>query len=98
MHALTVIVIVISRFLKRYSKAKRTRAPSYSRALRRIKGGFSKGVKGSSGPISRIPGGDRVAVKVGVVQVEKVNDQMGQGRSVCRDEILILSRRPGGDG
>jgi len=25
---------------------------------------------------------DRVAVKVGVVQVEKVNDQMGQGRRV----------------
>ena len=32
----------------------------------------------SSGPISRIPGGDRVslAVKVCVVKVEKVNDQM----------------------
>ena len=26
--------------------------------------------------------GNRVAVKVGVVQVEKVNDQMGQNRSV----------------
>ena len=26
--------------------------------------------------------GDGVAVKVGVVQMEKVNDQMGQGRSV----------------
>jgi len=39
-------------------------------------------IKRSSGPISRIPGGDRVAVKVGVVQVEKVNDQMGQGRRV----------------
>src|SRR6218665_1178452 len=37
-----VIVIVISKFLKRYSKAKRTRAPAYSRALRRIKGGFPK--------------------------------------------------------
>src|SRR6218665_1148678 len=35
-------VIVISRFLKRYSKAKRTRAPAYSRALRRIKGGQEK--------------------------------------------------------
>ena len=33
-----VIVIVISRFLKRYSKAKRTRASAYSRALRTIKG------------------------------------------------------------
>src|SRR6218665_3935186 len=43
---LLVIVIVISKLLKRYSKAKRTRAPAYSRALRalrRIKGGFPKG-------------------------------------------------------
>src|SRR6218665_182996 len=38
-----VIVIVISEFLKRYSKAKRTRAPAYSRALRRIKGRFPNG-------------------------------------------------------
>src|SRR6218665_1667821 len=38
-----VIVIVISKLLKRYTKAKRTRAPAYSRALRRIKGGFPKG-------------------------------------------------------
>src|SRR6218665_2626303 len=37
------IVIVISKLLKRYSKAKRTRAPAYSRALRRIKGGFQRG-------------------------------------------------------
>ena len=36
--------------------------------------GFQSGVKRSSGKISRIAGGDRVAVKVGVVQVEKVND------------------------
>ena len=27
-------------------------------------------------------GGDRVAVKVGVVQMWRVNDQMGEGRSV----------------
>ena len=38
-----VIVIIISKLLKRYSKAKRIRAPAYSRALRRIKGGFPKG-------------------------------------------------------
>jgi len=38
-----IIVIVMSRFLKRYLKAKRTRAPAYSRAPRRIKVGFSKG-------------------------------------------------------
>src|SRR6218665_981667 len=37
------IVIVISRFLKCYLKAKSTRAPAYSRALRRIKGGFQRG-------------------------------------------------------
>ena len=69
-----VIVIVIAKLLKRYSKAKRNRAPAYSRALRRIKGGLSKGrsIYRSSGPISRIPGGDRVVVKVSVVQVEKV--------------------------
>src|SRR6218665_2872318 len=33
MNRIVVIVIVISTFLKRYSKAKRTRAPAYSRAL-----------------------------------------------------------------
>ena len=77
-----IIVIVISRFLKCYLKAKRTRAPAYSRALRRIKGGFQRGVKRSSGPVSRIPGGDRVAVKVGVDDMGRVNDQMDQGRSV----------------
>src|SRR6218665_1712360 len=38
-----VIVIVISRFLTRYSKAKCTRASAYSRALRQIKGGYPKG-------------------------------------------------------
>src|SRR6218665_479523 len=52
-----MFVIVISKFLKRYSKAKRTRAPAYSRALRRNRGGFQRGVKRSSGPISRVPGG-----------------------------------------
>ena len=44
--------------------------------------GVSKGVKRSSGPVSRIPGGDRVAVKVGVDEMGRVNDQMDQGRSV----------------
>ena len=76
-----VIVIVISKLLKRYSKAKRTRAPAYSRALRRIKGGFQRGVKRSSGPISRVPEGGRVAVRVGVVEMGRGNDQKGQGRS-----------------
>src|SRR6218665_3793646 len=75
-----VIVIVISKLLKRYSKAKRTRAPAYSRALRRIKGGFPMGVKRSSGPNSRVPGGDRIAVRVGVVEIGRGNDQKGQGR------------------
>ena len=69
MYSLVIFVIVISKLLKRYSKAKRTRAPAYSRALRRIKGGFPKGVRRSSGPISRVPGGDSIAVRVGVVEI-----------------------------
>ena len=63
-------------------KTKRTRAPAYSRALRRIKGGFQRGVKRSSGPISRVRGGDRVTVRVGIVVMGRGNDYMGQGRSV----------------
>src|SRR6218665_617580 len=52
------IVIVISKFLKRYLKAKRTRAPAYiHERCDESKGGFPKGVKRSSGPISRIPEG-----------------------------------------
>jgi len=48
--------------------------------------GFSKRVvKRSSGPISREPEGDRVAVKVGVVQMDRVNDQMGQGSIVFEE-------------
>ena len=54
-----------------------------------------KVVKRSSGPISRASGGDRVAVKVGVVQMGRVNDQLSQGRSVWRDDILISSGMPG---
>ena len=46
------------------------------------KGGFKSGVNRSSGPISRIPGEDKVVVKVGVVQMEKVNDQTGAASSV----------------
>jgi len=38
-------------------------------------GGLKEGVKRSSGLISRIPGMDRVAVKVSVVQVKKVKDK-----------------------
>jgi len=45
-------------------------------------GVFERVVKRSSGPISRGLGGDRVAVKMGVVQMRRVNDQMGQGRRV----------------
>jgi len=51
-------------------------------------GVFQRGVKLS--PISRIPGGDRVAVKVGVVQVEKVNDQMGMGYLWVWDNLCVL--------
>src|SRR6218665_2566428 len=82
-HIVIVIVIVISKLLKRYSKAKRTRAPAYSRGLRRIKGGFQRGVKRSSGPNSRVPGGDRVAVRVGVIE-------MGRGKSrIPKDSVTM---------
>jgi len=51
----------------RYLKAKCIGANS--RALWRIKGDS----KGGQDPISRIPGGNRVSVKVCAVQVEKLN-------------------------
>src|SRR6218665_3675090 len=73
---LIVIVIVISKFLKRYSKAKRTREPAYSRALRRIKGRFTKGVKRSSGSNSRVPEGDRVAGMLILVLVLVLKDSL----------------------
>ena len=61
------IVIVISKFLKRYSKARRTTAPAYSRALRRIKG-VSKGDQEKlRSDFQSIP--YRVAVRVGVVEM-----------------------------
>ena len=43
------------------------------------KGGFQRVVKRSLGPISRVPGEDRVAVRVGVAEMGKGNDQKSQG-------------------
>ena len=54
----------------------------FTSAATNERGVFQSVVKESSGPISRGPGGDRVAVKVGVVQMGRFNDHMGQGRSV----------------
>ena len=85
------IIIVISRFLKRYLKAKRTRAPAYSRALRRIRACFSKRVvKRNSGPISRIPAGDKVAVKVGVVQMGRVNESGNINENESNGKINMI--------
>jgi len=62
------IIILISEFIKHHSKAKRIRAPAYSRALRRIKDVFQRVVCGKlSSDFQRVRG-DRVAVKVGVVE------------------------------
>src|SRR6218665_1671277 len=81
-----VIVIVISELLKRYSKTKRTRAPAYSRALRRIKGGFQRGgVKRSSSPISRIPGGDQYSS-----ECVKSLLRRSQSPGTCRTWNIIL--------
>ena len=82
---LIVIVIVISKFLKRYSKAKRTREPAYSRALRRIKGWFPKGGQEKLRSDFQSTGtsrGQTIAVRVGVVEMGRGNYQMGQGRTV----------------
>src|SRR6218665_3973532 len=64
-----VIVIVFSRFLKRYLKPSTPGHQLIHECCDKSKEGFKKGVKRSSGPISRIPGGDRVAVRVGVVEM-----------------------------
>ena len=56
------------RILERHSKAKRTRAPAYSRTLRRIKGVVQRVVHGKLRSNFQGVRGDRVAVKVGVVQ------------------------------
>jgi len=63
------IVIIISEYIKRHSKAKHTyRTPAYSRALQRIKGVFQRVVCDElSSDFPRVRG-DRVAVKVGVVE------------------------------
>ena|SRR6218665_549393 len=57
-------------------------ATNQRRVLQRV-------VKRSSSPISRGPRGDRVGVKVGVVQMKRVNDQMGQGRSTVFEEMTF---------
>src|SRR6218665_2139349 len=89
------IVIVISRFLKPYSKAKRTRAPAYSRALRRIKGGFPWGDMRSSGPISTEPGGASGAVRVGVVEMGRENDQNDHFGIRWSSNNVLIHSRPG---
>src|SRR6218665_1651018 len=65
--AQTTYVIVISEFLKCHSKAKRTRTPAYSRAMRRIKAVFQRVGHGKTMSDFQRVRGDRVAGKVGVV-------------------------------
>src|SRR6218665_1535690 len=62
---LLVIVIVNSKLLKRHSKAKRM-APAYSRALRQIKGVFSKNSPWEARV--RFPEGERMRQIRGVFQ------------------------------
>jgi len=57
----------MSEFLDRHSKAKRTKAPAYSRALRRIEGVVQRLVHGKRRFDFQRIRGDKVAVKVGVV-------------------------------
>ena len=68
-----MIVIVNSKFLKRYSKAKR-RAPAYSRALCRIRGVVQRSMSsGGPSPVARETRerGGRAAAKAGFVEDEK---------------------------
>ena len=57
------IVIVISEFIERHSKAKHTRAPAYSQAMRRIKGVVQREARGKLKSNFQRVRGDRVAVK-----------------------------------
>ena len=64
-------------------KSQAHQGPSlFTSAATNQRGFFKRVVKRSSGPTSRGPEGDRVAVKVGVVHMGRVNDQIGQGRSI----------------
>jgi len=93
-----LIVIVISKFLERHSKAKR-RAPAYSRSLRRIREVVQRVVQGKLKSDFHRVRGDRVAVKAGVVSSDcgRMDDRLSQGKSFLRDDILILSGMAGGD-
>ena len=61
-----LFVIVISKLLKRHSKAKR-KAPAYSRALRQIRGVFPKNSPWEAQ--IRLPEGERMRPVRGVAQV-----------------------------
>ena len=84
--------VIISEFLKRHSKAKRTRAPAYSRALRWIKGVVQRVVHGKLRSDFQRVGEDIVAVKVGLGLEGGWSDES----SFWRDYILVLSGRRGG--
>jgi hypothetical protein len=65
-----LIVIVNSKLLKRYLKAKRW-APANSRALRQVRGGFRGIREARNSPVSRSPERGRADVKAGDDKVEK---------------------------
>jgi len=76
-----VIVIAISEFLERHSKAKLTRALAYLRALQRIKGVVQKVVHGKLRSDFQMVRGDITAVKVGVACIGRVDDQVSHSKS-----------------
>ena len=83
-----VLVIIISKRLKRYLKVKRTNL--FTSAATNQRGFSRRVVKRSSGPISRIPEGDRVAVKVGVVLSI---DLVGELSSQIASPVLVARRQ-----
>ena len=63
------IVIVISEFLDRHSKARRTRVPDYIRALRRTRGMVQRVVHNKLRSDFQRVGGNKLAIKMGVVYI-----------------------------
>ena|SRR6218665_2918325 len=90
----TVIAIVISKLLKRHSKAKR-RVPAYSRTMPQIRGIVQRVVQGKLRSYFQMVREDKVTLTAGVVQDEsgRVENRIGQGKSSGREDILILSGR-----
>ena len=92
------IVIVISKFLEHHSKAKRTKALAYSRALQRIKGVVQKVVHGKLRSDFQMVSGDITAVKVGIALLGRWTIRRVRVRVFEEMTFWFLVECPRGDG